>query len=134
MKDKIIELIKNSDLVQMQKNVFAGFVERASEKDRLNKEDRELIKSLIYEKHKLSDIIISTDEVKIYTVSGNDEWDVKYPFRSIYKDNNGRWIRVATVSSSLDLAFLNYLEEKHLSSNSNFVNFAIKMLEIKLED
>ena len=52
MKDKIIELIKNSDLVQMQKNVFAGFVERASEKDRLNKEDRELIKSLIYEKHK----------------------------------------------------------------------------------
>jgi len=133
MKNKIVDLIENSDLPRIKKSISIGIIERAIEKERIYNEDRELVKSVMYDKGKLNEIVISTDEVKIYTVSSTDEWDIKYPYRSIYKDADGVWRIVNTVSPTLDLAFITYLEYKHLNSTSNFTNFAIKMLEIKLE-
>jgi len=134
MKEKIVELIENSDLPQLQKNVSVGFVIRLSEKQRLEKEDRELIRETSYGNDKLSaDILLSTDEVKIYTITGKDEWDIKYPVRFIYKDNDGMWISCYTVFATLDLALIGYLEHKYLGSNSRFSEFAIKMLEIKVD-
>jgi hypothetical protein len=131
--EKLKEFILNSELPQLQKNVITGFIDRAKEEQERKREDRQLIEQVANEK-KLSEIILSTDEVKIYTVSGKDEWDVKYPFRSIYLNKKGAWAKTNTVSQSFDVAFLVYLQHKHLGLNSQFVEFAMKMLEIKIED
>jgi len=45
-----------------------------------------------------------------------------------------KWQRVNTVSPTLDTAFLCYLESKYLDANSRFTDFALKMLEIKIEE
>lgn len=127
--DKIKEVINNSELSQLQKNVMKGFIERAKEEQEMKREDRQLIEQVANEK-KLSEVILSTDEVKIYTVSGKDEWDIKYPFRSIYLSKKGTWERTNTISPTLDWAFLVYLQYKYLGLNSQFVDFAVKMLEI----
>jgi hypothetical protein len=128
----IKELIKNSQLNQLQKNVFCGFIERAEIEQEKNKSDRLLIENIASEK-KLSEIIFSNDDVKIYTVYGMEEWDTKYPFRSIFLNEKGNWERSNTVAPNFDLAYLVYLEKKHLGFNSQFVDFATKMLEIKLD-
>lgn len=130
--DKILELIDNSDLNQLQKNVSKAFIMRAEEDNKIIEEDRLLIEQVANEK-RLSQIILSTDEVKIYTVYGKDEWDIKYPFRSIYLDKDKVWRKLSTVSPTLDIAFLVYLERKYLSENSRFTDFALKMLEIEVE-
>lgn len=130
--DKLKEFVASSDLPPIQKNVMIGFIERAKQDNERRREDRLLIEHVANEK-KLSEIIFSTDEVKIYTVRGKDEWDIKYPYRSIYVSEKGKWERTTTVSPSLDLAYLVYLEHKHLGLNSQFVQFATKMLEINLD-
>ena len=128
----IKELIDNSDLLKIQKNLMKGFVDRANNHQEQTDEDRQLIQQVANEK-KVDEIILSTDEVKIYTVYGKEDYEIKYPFRSIYfKD--GIWQRVSTVSPSLDIAYLNYLQYKYLGLNNQFADFAIKMLEIKLEE
>lgn len=131
--EKLKELVSNSNLPQLQKNVMNGFIDRVTEEQERKREDRQLIEQVANEK-KLSEIILSTDEVKIYTVSGNDEWDVKYPFRSIYLGKKGTWERTNMVSPNLDLAFLSYLQYKHLDEASQFVYFAAKMLEIDINN
>lgn len=133
--DKINEIIRtNTDLNQMTKNVMLGFIARCAERDEQRQYDRQLINEVTRE-NKLDEVILSANDVKIYTVSGNDEWDIKYPYRSIYlntKDN--KWHACHTVSPTLDMAYLVYLQNKHLGANSQFVDFAIKMLEMpKLE-
>lgn len=130
--DKIKELVNGSDLPEIQKNILNGFVDRAKDEDERKQEDRQLIEQVTRE-NKLSEVILSTDEVKIFTVSGKDEWDTKYPYRSIYLSKKGTWERTNTVSPTLDTAFLVYLEHKHLDANSRFVDFALKMLEIKID-
>jgi hypothetical protein len=125
--EKIKELVNNSELPQLQKNVMNSFIDRAKDEQERKREDRQLIEQVANEK-KLSEVILSTDEVKIYTVSGKDEWDIKYPFRSIYVGKKGTWERANTVSPNLDLAYLVYLQYKHLGLNSQFVDFAMKML------
>lgn len=130
--DKIKELINNSEIPTIQKNSLNGFIDRAKEQQEEKRQDRELIEKVAYEK-KLSEVVLSTDEVKIYTVSGKDEWDIKYPFRSIYLSKKGTWERTNTVSPTFDLAFLVYLQHKYLGLNSQFTDFAMKMLEIPNE-
>ena len=127
--EKIKEFVSNSELPQLQKNVMYGFIDRAKYEQERKSEDRKLIEQVANEK-KLSEVILSTDEVKIYTVIGKSEWDILYPFRSIYLNKKGNWERVNTVSPNFDLAFLTYLQYKCLGSNSQFVDFAMKMLEI----
>lgn len=130
--EKIKEFVNNSELPQLQKNLMNGFIDRAKDEQERKRLDRQLIEQVANEK-KLSEVILSTDEVKIYTVSGKDEWDIKYPFRSIYVGKKGTWEKSHTVSPNLDLAYLVYLQYKHLGLNSQFVDFAMKMLEIPNE-
>jgi hypothetical protein len=130
--EKLKELISKSDLPQLQKNIMNDFIDRAKDEQERNRNDRQLIEQVANEK-KLSEVILSTDEVKIYTVRGRDEWSVKYPFRSIYVGKKGTWQRSNTFSPNLDLAYLAYLQYKHLGLNSQFVDFAMKMLEIPLD-
>lgn len=131
--DKIKELINNSEIPTIQKNRLNGFIDRAKAEQEREHQDRELIEKVANEK-KLSEVVLSTDEVKIYKVSGNDEWDIKYPFRSIYLGIKGTWERTNTVSPTFDLAYLVYLQYKHLGLNSQFVDFAVKMLDIEIEN
>lgn len=130
--EKIKELVDSSELPQLQKRLINSFIEGAKDEQEKEREDRQLIEQVAREK-KLAEVILSTDEVKIYTVGGRDEWDIKYPFRFIYVDKKGTWERGAAVSPSLDLAYLVYLQCKHLGLNSQFVDFAMKMLEIPNE-
>ena len=125
---KIKQFIDSSELPKLQKNVMNGFIDRAKESQEKRRSDVALIEEIA--RRKLLEVILSTDELKIYTVSGKDEWDIKYPFRSIYINKKGEWDNVTTVSPTLDLAFLTYLQYKHLGLNSEFANFAMKMLEI----
>jgi hypothetical protein len=127
--EKIKEFVNNSELPQLQKNVMNGFIDRAKDEQERKQEDRQLIGQVANEKE-LSEVILSTDEVKIYTINGKDEWDVKYPFRSIYLSKKGTWEMTDIVSQNLDLAYLVYLQYKHLGLNSQFVDFAMKMLGI----
>lgn len=129
---KIKEFVNNSELPQLQKNLMNGFIDRAKDEQERKREDRQLIEQVANEK-KLFEVVLSTDEVKIYTVSGKDELDIKYPFRSIYIGKKGAWERSNAVSPNLDLAYLVYLQYKHLGLNSQFVDFAMKMLEIPNE-
>lgn len=130
--EKIQELITNSDLPQIKKQVSIGFISRAEKAYEKSVADKDLIIK-IGNVNTYFETILSTDEVKIYKVSGKDEWDIKYPFRSIYLDKNGNWKRVATVAPTLDTAFIAYLENKYLGENSGFSDFALKMLEIKID-
>lgn len=132
--EKLKELITNSDSSQAYKNIIIGFIDRATENDSLKREDRKLIEEVGSVKH-LDEVVLSNDDVKIYTVypKGKDDWETKYPYRSIFKNKNGKWERSNTVSPSLDTAYIVYLENKYLGYNSRFSEFAIKMLEIKIE-
>lgn len=127
--DKVKDLINNSDMTPTLKSISIGFIERANQKQQQHSEDRALIEQVANEK-KLSEIILSNDEVKIYTVYGKDDWDINYPYRSIFLNSKSVWERTNMVSKNLDQAYLVYLEKKHLGNNSQFVDFAIKMLEI----
>lgn len=132
--DKLQELINGSDMNQMQKNIFLGFISRAEERETKRAETRDLIEK-VYNKCTVEDIPLITDEVIIFKIIGkkDDEWDTKYPYRSIYfKD--GKWNRIHTVCTSVDEVLLTYLGEKCLGGNSQFADFAMKMLNMKIEE
>lgn len=131
--EKLKELVNNSDKPQMQKNVMIGLITRAEQEENAKQETRQLIEQ-VTNRNNISEIIISTNEVKIYTVNGKDDWDIKYPYRSIFVNKKGVWERATTVSPSLDIAYLIYLQHKHIGINSQFADFAIKMLDINIED
>jgi hypothetical protein len=132
--DKLEELIDGSDLNQMQKNITKGFILRAKEDLEEVGKDRKLIEET-YSKDMYFDIILSTEEVKIFKIKNSkNKWDVKYPYRSIFLKDKGKWERVSTVSPSLDIAFLNYLGLKYDGYSTRFADFAMRMLEIKIEE
>lgn len=132
---KLEELIENSDFNRISKNILIGFIDRANQEQKQRAEDRKLIEAISGVKN-LSDVIFSNEDVKIYTVSQNskDTWDKIYPFRSIFKNDKGDWQRTNTVSPTLDVAYLVYLQNKQLGINSQFVDFAVKMLDIKMPE
>lgn len=129
--EKLNDLIENSDWAPIQKTVFKGFVSRCEEDHKKELEVKELIKKVSCQEN-ISEVILSTDDVKIYTITGNKDWDKKYPYRVIYF-RDGKWHRCSTVSPNLDIAYLVYLKYKHLGGNSQFVEFVAKMLEIKID-
>ena len=129
---KLEQLIQDSDWSERDKLINLGFILRAKDFETEKRKDRDFIEETASIKN-LAEVVLSTDEVKIYTIRGNDKWDVKYPFRSIYL-KDGKWIRSHVVSPSLDVAFLVYLGEKYQGGNSQFTDFALKMLEIKIEE
>lgn len=134
--DKINQLIEESDMIQMHKNISKGFIFRAKENEDKRSEVRDLINT-VYNKCTLEDIPIMTKELIVFKVLGrkDDKWDTEYPYRAIFfKDN--KWNRIHTVCTSVDEVLLVYLGEKYLGGNSQFTNFAMKMLEMdaKIEE
>jgi len=132
--DVLENLIEKSDLPQFQKNSLKGFTIRSKERELENFKIRNLVEEVAKVKN-LSEILFSNDEVIFYSVNSKDEnnWDYKYPIRSIYLKNE-RWNRTNTVCPSLDVAFLIYLEKKYIGENSEFSYFAMKILGIDSEN
>ena len=130
--ERLIRLIESDEHNnQLQKNILKGFVLRAEQNETERRKDREIIEEVGIKN--LSEVILSTEDLKIYTIYGKDDWDIKYPYRAIFLEN-GKWLKINTISPSLDVAFLVYLEKKYLGYNSQFTDFALKMLGIKIEE
>lgn len=129
--ENLDKLISESDLSSTVKSVLTGYIGRAKAVQEKLSSDKELIATVARVKN-VSEVLISTDEVIIYTVTpSGDEWNTKYPFRSIYKKDD-RWLSCSIVSPTLDTAFLCYLSRKHIGEGSQFHDFAIKMLDIEV--
>lgn len=133
--DKIEQLVQDSDLNQMQKNVSLGFIRRAKENEEKRTEARELVERAYGEKSSIQEIVVQLEDLIIFKVFPvrEDDWTAKYPFRSILLKDD-KWQRTNMVSPSLDIAFLIYLEKKYAGDNSQFTDFAMKMLEMKIEE
>lgn len=127
------DLLAKSELNTLQKNLLSRFIARAKHEQNKKNEYLQLVEQVANER-RVSEILYSNDEVIIYSINGKDEWDIKYPIRGIFINENKVWKRIHNVSPSFDLAYLNYLEKKHLGDNSQFTDFAIKMLGIKIEE
>jgi len=65
---KLEELIENSDFNRVSKNILIGFLDGANQERIRRSEDRDLIEK-VYGLKNLSDIVLSNDDVKIFTVS-----------------------------------------------------------------
>ena len=129
--EKIKQLIEESNHTSLVKTLANKYIDGLEEMLSTRSLNRELVETVAREKH-LLDILYASDEVIFYTVYGNDEWSIKYPVRSIYKNDKGNWERCATVAPTMDTAYLVYLENKQ--DARGFADFALKMLDIKLED
>ena len=127
----IKQLIEESNHTSLVKTLANKYIDGLEEMLSTRSLNRELVETVAREKH-LLDILYASDEVIFYTVYGNDEWSIKYPVRSIYKNDKGNWERCATVAPTMDTAYLVYLENKQ--DARGFADFALKMLDIKLED
>ena len=129
--ENIKQLIEESDSNALFKKLANRYIDGAENIFSIERKNRELVETVAREKH-LLDILYASDEVIFYTVYGNDEWSIKYPVRSIYKNDKDNWERCATVAPTMDTAYLVYLEDKQKARG--FADFALKMLDIKLED
>ena len=127
----IKQLIEESDSNTLFKTLANRYIDGVEDMLSTRSLNRELVETVAREKH-LLDILYASDEVIFYTVYGKDEWSIKYPVRSIYKNDKGNWERCATVAPTMDTAYLVYLEDKQKARG--FADFALKMLDIKLED
>ncbi len=130
----IEQLINNSELTQLQKSMLIGSIKRNNAINDKMQDDITLIKN-VSSNVRINKVILSTDEVKIYTVysvdSDSNDWDVKYPFRMITCKNQ-HWNRHAVCSPSLDLIYLSYLQYKYLNDEPGFVKFVSKMLDMPI--
>jgi len=129
--ENIKQLIEESDGNALFKKLANRYIDGSENMLSIERKNRELVETVAREKQIL-DILYASDEVIFYTVYGSDEWSVKYPVRSIYKNNKDNWERCATVAPTMDTAYLVYLEDKQKARG--FADFALKMLDIKLED
>ena len=129
--ENIKQVIEESDSNTLFKTLANRYIDNTEYILSIERKNRELVETVAREKH-LLDILYASDEVIFYTVYGNDEWSIKYPVRSIYKNDKDNWERCATVAPTMDTAYLVYLEDKQKARG--FADFALKMLDIKLED
>ena len=127
----IKQVIEESNHTSLAKTLANKYIDSTEYVLSFERKNRELVETVATEKHLLN-ILYTSDEVIFYTVYGNDEWSIKYPVRSIYKNDKGNWERCATVAPTMDTAYLVYLEDKQKARG--FADFALKMLDIKLED
>lgn len=141
--ENILKLIADSGYSGHDKNQMASFVKTASTNEKQHINDLNIIDYTcddIYDGClKIKKIVLSTDDVKIYKIvakeNGFDDDSNHFhnsnPFRLIYKKSEGNWVGCGTVASSLDEALLVYLQYKHLGENSQFSEFASRMLYLK---
>lgn len=130
MIEDLKQLIDCSTFPTVQKRNLNRFVDKSVE---YNNKFKNLI-YLIGATNKRDDIfpdeiILSTDDVVIYTVEENskDKNTIECPYRFIYKVENN-WKTSNVICPDFQICYLSYLQEKHLGQSSDFVYFVNKML------
>jgi len=127
------ELVQSSDWSENKKLLINNAIDRAIDNVVKVNTDGDFIKSLIDKSICIDKIILSTDDVKIFTVVNDSEWNAKWPYRFVYFSKyDNEWVSGHEQYANLEDAFLAFLEQKHLQTfNSSFVVFAKRMLRIK---
>lgn len=134
MHNKLKELVQNSDLGQVQKNVAMGILTRAENEENSRRSFRDIVETLDKRTEAFDLVLTLPDEVIIYKVDGKSEWEVKYPFRIVIQ-KNGIWTRYSVVCRTFDEAILSYFQGKYLGDEgSDFTLFAMKMLGFDLTE
>ena len=90
--ENIKQLIEESDSNTLFKTLANRYIDNTEYILSIERKNRELVETVAREKH-LLDILYASDEVIFYTVYGNDEWSIKYPVRSIYKNDKDNCCR-----------------------------------------
>jgi hypothetical protein len=96
------------------------------------REDIQLIEKVAGERL-VSGVFFSNNEVKIYTVLNRRHSSpnlVRYPYRRIVLNREGVWEKTGIRRFSFEHAYIAYLQHKYLGRDSQFVEFAIRMLDI----
>ena len=128
--ENILKLIEESDDSQFFKMRMKSFVDKANDEIKKHDDDIELIKSVGYVRE-MFEIVLNSDEFKIYKIiNSRHETDKKYPYRLIYLDDKKQWRNCNTASESIDFSLLLYLEYKYTGMNSQFSEFATRMLKM----
>ena len=128
MIEKLKELIENSNLSKIERIQAVAFITKAAKEQEAETETINLIEDISEEKVDNVLLLIAEDFI-IYTRRNNKA--NQYPIRSIYRNNEGFWKRNPCVNDNFDRAMLKCLEMKHLGYNSEFTEFACKMLVIE---
>lgn len=130
--DKIKDIILNTqELTQIEKNVAIRNINDYNLKKTKEAEDLILI-DLFKDspKNQIKNILVSTDNLKIYDVM-RPECYKKAPFiKCIYKNKANKWVKIDYAFPNIDYVYIFYLEHKYLGNNSQFSIFALKMLGI----
>ncbi len=131
--EKLNKLVDKSEFSPLEKLQAGRFLHQSNNLVKLEKCQIDLVEIIAGQKTKIEIIIYSGEDVIIYKVIPKDSehWDTKYPYRYIILKNK-KWSRGTTVSPDFNSCFLYYLEEKHLGLNSQFAEFAMKMLGVNI--
>lgn len=126
---ELTDLIENSQLKPIQKMRAQGLVELGTKSLSKIEADTKIIANFTGEI--VEEVILSTNDVKIYKIVSkpDDEWTTKYPYRFVFMGKIN-WRRGSTVCVTFDECLLSYLAAKHDGENSQFANFAMKMLSL----
>jgi hypothetical protein len=129
MIEKLKELIENSNLSEIEKSQMVEFVTKSDVEEKIKTKDKFLIETTT--EHDVDNILFACDYFIIYTKRNDSFFEDGYPVRSIYRDNRGFWSKSISINNNFDRAMLKCLEMKHLGYNSEFTEFACKMLGIE---
>jgi len=129
MIEKLKELIENSNLSKIERIQMVAFITKAAKEQEAETETTTLIGYVSEEK--VDSVLLKTADFIIYSKRNDRAFENEYPIRSIYKDALGVWRRNSSVNNNFDRAMLKCLEMKHLGYNSQFTEFASKMLGIE---
>lgn len=129
--EKLNELVDKSEFAPIEKMQAGRFLHQSDNLLKLDRDQRDLVENVAGVTIKIDSIIYSGEDVIIYKVIPKDSehWDTKYPYRYIILKNE-KWSRGTNVTPDFNSCFLYYLEEKHLGLNSQFAQFAMKMLGV----
>jgi hypothetical protein len=129
MIEKLKQLIENSNLSKIERIKMTAFITKAAIEQESETETINLIGYVSEEKADC--VLLKTEDFIIYSKRNDRSLENEYPIRSIYKDALGVWRRNPNVSDNFDKAMLKCLEMKHLGYNSQFAEFACKMLGVE---
>lgn len=126
----VLKLIDDSEFGQIQKNVMKGFIQRADDMYEEMSQFKKVVEE--HEKRSFRPVTYTEDFIIYEIINSKEEWDVKYPFRLLFRNKTGNWEKIHTVCDTVDNAMLAYLGRKYTGLNSQFSEFAMKMLGIEI--
>jgi len=129
MIEKLKELIENSNLSKIERIKMLAFITKAAKEQEAETEITTIIGYVSEEK--VESVLLKTEDFIIYSKRNDRAFENEYPIRSIYNDGLGVWRRNPCVNDNFDKAMLKCLEMKYLGYNSQFTEFACKMLGIE---